>query len=245
MCLAALAWQQFVSEQLPWVQAEAGKEKPSSKGYEEVLDLLLSANGEINDVLRLYHGKAVCIFQCSLSFLIALFPYYTDNEQRIQRQRQEEKELQMVFERSKQEKTRPEAQAGNGDHLGYGLSQGMAPVASSSGSSSHASGSGSPDESSSQPRKVVMQTNNPYASASEPTPAVLPDRYIVDEPIDEAPPTAVASSVPIGDKNPFQAYMKQREESIDVPVPKEPSAKALGKLRRVSGQDGELLDGCH
>lgn len=175
--------------------------------------------------------------------LTVLFGRSADNEQRVQRQRREEQELQMVTERSKQEKTRQEgALIGDTDHLGYGLSQNMAPAASSSGSSGRASGSGTPEDSTSQPRKVIMQTNNPYASASEPTAALLPDRYIVDEPIDDAPPpVTVASSVPIGDKNPFGMYMKQKEESMAVPVPKEPSAKALGKLRRVSGQEGEAF----
>lgn len=172
-----------------------------------------------------------------------------DNEQRVERQKREEQELRMVTERSKQEKNRRDEPDADGfDHLGYGISStNMGPIASSSGSSNAGgSGSGSPEEGSSQPRKVVMQTNNPYATAvsnTEAAPAVLPDRYIVDEPVDDTPPSppVVASShgVAIGDKNPFGAYMKQREESVDVPTPKEPSAKALGKLRRVSGQDSE------
>ncbi|KAK9893466.1 hypothetical protein P389DRAFT_213068 [Cystobasidium minutum MCA 4210] len=216
----ALAWQQFVSEQLPWVQAEAMKDEPTAKGYEEVLDLLLSANGEINDALKLYH----------------------DTEQRLERQKREEEEFRLITERSKQEKNRHDQPYDGGvDLLGLGASSSMAPVASSSGSS-NASGSGSraQDDGSTQPRKIIMQTNNPYAGASHPAPPVLPDRYIVDEPEDEAPPTAMPQSVTIGDKNPFGQYMKQREESVDVPVPREPSAKALGKLRRVSGQDTEV-----
>lgn len=150
----------------------------------------------------------------------------------------------MITERSKQEKSRLDgSQIDNTVHLGYGSSEDMAPVASSSGSSSHASGSGTPAESSSRPHKVVMQTNNPYAKSSEPSEGILADRYIVDEPVEEAPPAPIASSsVPIGDKNPFGMYMKQREESLDIPAPREPSAKALGKLRRVSGQDGECFD---
>lgn len=152
----------------------------------------------------------------------------------------------MITERSKQEKSRHDQPAeGEVDLLGYGLSgmsSSMAPVASSSGSSNASgSGSGSPREGAAKPTKVVMQTNNPYAAvlAPEPVQAVLPDRYIVDEPEDDSPPVAVSHGVPIGDKNPFGHYMKQREESVDVPTPKVPSAKALGKLRRVSGQDSE------
>lgn len=61
--MPALAWQQFISEQLPWVQAEAGKDQPNAKGYEEAFDLLLSANGEINDVLKLYHGEVLWYFR--------------------------------------------------------------------------------------------------------------------------------------------------------------------------------------
>lgn len=231
------------------------KDEPTAKGYEEVLDLLLSANGEINDALKLYHGQSRLLVDgahcksigCSTDSIPFQRP--SDTEQRLERQKREEEEFRLITERSKQEKNRhDEPYDGGVDLLGLGASSSMAPVASSSGSS-NASGSGSraQDDGSTQPRKIIMQTNNPYAGASHPAPPVLPDRYIVDEPEDEAPPTAMPQSVTIGDKNPFGQYMKQREESVDVPVPREPSAKALGKLRRVSGQDSEsttLPHGC-
>lgn len=184
-------------------------------------------------VCRIVNAEYIDHRLTSFSLYICL----EDNEQRVQRQRREEQELRMVTERSKQEKTRHEgALVDDTGHLGYRLSENMTAAASSSGSSSHASGSGSPED---PTRQVVMQTNNPYASVAASDATVLPDRYIVDEPFDEAPPVAASSSVPIGDKNPFGQYMKQREESLEVPLPKEPSAKALGKLRRVSGQEGE------
>lgn len=205
-----------------------------------------------------------------------------DIEQRNLRQKREEAELLAVTERSKQEKSRLDEPliASNGNGAGaYGnynlTSSELQPVASASGSS-NASGSGSGSHHnargqynedtatagdagtvSASNNRIILQTNNPYASRSEPT-NVLPDRYIIDEPDEVAPlandaehsmqldPTQVARSVPtsnnvIGDKNPFGHFMRPkpaREGSEDIPVPQEPSAKALGKLRRMSGQPG-------
>jgi hypothetical protein len=171
-------------------------------------------------------------------------------EARLRRQKQEEQELRLVTERSKQEASRHDQP--QPDHLGYGLSSSMAPVASSSGSSN--AGSNGQDDDLIR-LKPIIQDNNPYAARvpelgnpsnaalQDAASAVLSDRYIIDEP--DTLPEAQTSSVRgihIGDKNPFGAYMKSKEDSFDeTVVPKEPSAKALGKLRRVSGQECKQL----
>jgi len=95
----------------------------------------------------------------------------------------------------------------------------------------------SPDTVPSSPSRT-LGSKNPYARLSletSPPPAnpVLAG-YLVDEPEDEAPASPL---------NPFtSSRSKVRQPSEEIPVPTEPSAKALGKIRQVSGFQSESYE---
>ena len=135
-----------------------------------------------------------------------------------------------------------------------GLSVPVRPVASSSGSSRSASpppqqqSTAFPSQSAivaaeaaSSPERTPLKSRNPYARLSEAgslpqSPSIMQQGYLVDEP-DEVPQM---SPVKPSSTNPFLqgGSPRVRADSGELPVPREPSAKALGKLRRVSGQPG-------
>ena len=83
-----------------------------------------------------------------------------------------------------------------------------------------------------------MGKKNPYARynyENENSPFVN-GGYLVDEPEPEDTLPQLSSQT-----NPFLNTSRARKNSEETPVPKEPSAKALGKLRRMSGLPGNVL----
>jgi hypothetical protein len=182
--------------------------------------------------------------------------YVSGLEQQAERRRREEDDLIAATERSKQETRYQEEPA-----MQNGLSAPLQPVASSSGSSRSRTppppqqdSSAFPQQpvtsafaSASSPERTPLKSRNPYARLSEAgslphSPSITQQGYLVDEP-DEVPQMSPAR---LTSNNPFLngGSPRVRADSGELPVPREPSAKALGKLRRVSGQPGEHTSLC-
>ena len=219
---------------------------------ENLFDSLLATNSEITESLAHYHSG-------SLSFMAAYRSankkFSEDLEQEVLRTRQEEADLSFAQERSVADaqlsRTGSHQTSIDTDQLEQAfdnvfLSAPMVPVASTSSASSRSSsqppstrrppndsaegdfGELSPIQT--YPPRSSLGSKNPYARFST-TDADM--SYSTNEDVVDEPESLVSS--PASGTNPSSQGSRLRRDDDEPVTPKEPSAKALGKLRRISG----------